>query len=1027
MNHRFRPKTFWLLLIFGIGLIAVSASGQYFGRNKVQYERFDFKVMSTEHFDIYFYPEKREAALQAARMAERWYARLSRIFNHQLKGRQPLILYASSPDFQQTTAIPGILGEGTGGVTEMFKRRIVLPLGVSLAESDHVIGHELVHAFQFDITAQAHPRSASATPAVFRLPLWFIEGLAEYLSIGPVDPNTAMWMRDVTRREELPGVKKLENPMRYFPYRYGQSLWAYITGRWGDGTVPRLMRAVSTAGDYEMAIKKVLDVSLDTLSEDWHKSMEEAFLPLKELTETPERSSRLLIKGSEKSRVNVSPSLSPDGDLIVFLSSRDLFSIDMYLADAKTGKIQRRLIKTAIDPHFDSLQFIKSSGCWDERGERFIFGAVIKGQPVLTMIDVREGRTLKEMKFPHLGEIFSPTWSPDGRYIGFTALVNGLTDIFIYDLETEVLKRMTDDPFADLFPVWSPDGRSIAFVTDRFSTDLSILSIGDYDLALLDVETGRIERLSGFRKAKHINPQWSTDGKSLYFISDPNGIPNVFRLEMESREISQVTNLFTGVSGIMGLSPALSVAKKSGRLAYCLFEEASYSIYSIESEDVLVGQKALSQFGEIKPSLLPPRKKAEGEVLGLLQNPVFGLPEERFYPVSDYKPKLKLDYISQPSLAVGVDRFGTFAGGGIALYFSDMLGFHNLVAMGQVSSRFEDSAFLVGYQNSRSRLNWGAVAQRIPYVTGGFSRTLGEVFGEPAIIDREYIFRQINYQVSAFAFYPFNQVRRFEISTGYALIDFQRDVYTRAISLIDGYELIRDRQKLDAPSSIHFGFASTALVYDSSFFGATSPILGQAYRFEFTPYQGNIDFNTVLADYRRYLMPVRPFTLAFRVLHYGRYGKNAEDDRLYPLFLGYETLVRGYNISSFSFEEIYDAEDPFDYSWLFGSKLLVANLELRFPLFQVLGIGRGYYGIFPVDFIAFFDAGVAWWSSDYDADGVSDKAWFLEDGNRELVRSTGVGLRTNLFGVIILGVHYVKPLDRPNRDWYFQVTLTPGF
>ena len=200
-KRRFRPITFILLLILGVGMTFSPINAQYFGRNKVQYETFDFKIMRTEHFDIYFYPEKKEAVQQAARMAERWYARLSRVFNHQLKGRQPLILYSSSPDFQQTSTIPSILGEGTGGVTEMMKRRIVLPLGVSLAESDHVIGHELVHAFQFDITSEDAPRYAGASSMAMRVPLWFIEGLAEYLSIGPVDAHTAMWMRDATHRQ----------------------------------------------------------------------------------------------------------------------------------------------------------------------------------------------------------------------------------------------------------------------------------------------------------------------------------------------------------------------------------------------------------------------------------------------------------------------------------------------------------------------------------------------------------------------------------------------------------------------------------------------------------------------------------------------------------------------------------------------------------------------------------------------------------------------------------------------------------
>src|SRR4051812_44063735 len=202
---------------------AAPASAQYFGRNKVQYKKLDFQVLKTEHFDIYFYPEEREGIDIAARMAERWHARLERLLAHQLRGRQPLVLYASHPDFEQTNAIQGELGEGTGGVTEPGRRRIVLPLGGPLTDTDHVIGHELVHAFQFDITtrADAPPGQNGAE----RLPLWFIEGMAECLSLGPVDPNTAMWLRDAVRgsadskraKEKLPAIQDLDNP-KYFPY-----------------------------------------------------------------------------------------------------------------------------------------------------------------------------------------------------------------------------------------------------------------------------------------------------------------------------------------------------------------------------------------------------------------------------------------------------------------------------------------------------------------------------------------------------------------------------------------------------------------------------------------------------------------------------------------------------------------------------------------------------------------------------------------------------------------------------------------
>src|SRR5687767_14394739 len=167
-------------------LLPAGAQAQYFGRNKVQYRDLDFQVLKTEHFEIYYYPEEQAAVALAARLAERWYARLVRILGHHFSGPQPLILYASHPHFEQTNVLGGLIGESTGGVTEVLKRRIVLPFAGPLRETDHVLGHELVHAFQFDMTGQG-TLSPGNVPAALRMPLWFIEGMAEYLSLGRVD------------------------------------------------------------------------------------------------------------------------------------------------------------------------------------------------------------------------------------------------------------------------------------------------------------------------------------------------------------------------------------------------------------------------------------------------------------------------------------------------------------------------------------------------------------------------------------------------------------------------------------------------------------------------------------------------------------------------------------------------------------------------------------------------------------------------------------------------------------------------
>src|SRR5437660_96833 len=491
--------------------LAAPAGAQYFGRNKVQYKKLDFQVLKTEHFDIYFYPDEREGIDIAARMAERWHARYERLLAHALRGRQPLVLYASHPDFEQTNAIEGELGEGTGGVTEPLRRRIVLPLGGPLSDTDHVIGHELVHAFQFDITT--NPNAPPGQNGAERLPLWFIEGMAEYLSLGPVDPNTAMWLRDAARQEKLPSIDDLDNP-KYFPYRWGQAFWAYVGGRFGDQVVRQMLSLAAAAGDVNVAIKRVTGLTTKELSSDWQAAIRRAYEPVLASTTAPGEAGRMVIKATDLTDLNVGPSISPDGRWLAFLSSRSFFSIDLYIADAANGKVVRKLTSTATDPHYSSIQFIYSAGAWDAASKRIAIATVAGGRPALAIFDAQSGDKQREETIPDVDEILNPTWAPDGHAVCFTGMSAGLTDLYIYDLTASSLRRLTNDPFADLQPAWSPDGKRIAFATDRFSSNLQTLSIGSFRLALVDPESGRVEQVRAFTDGKNINPQWSPDASA---------------------------------------------------------------------------------------------------------------------------------------------------------------------------------------------------------------------------------------------------------------------------------------------------------------------------------------------------------------------------------------------------------------------------------------------------------------------------------------------------------------------------------
>jgi len=1025
------PSRRWsgLLLLALLAGLTTPAAAQYFGRNKVQYESFDFQVLQTEHFDIHYYPEMRDAALLAGRMAERWYARLSRLLGHELGSRQPLIMYANHPHFEQTNALSGELGESTGGVTEVFKRRMVLPFAAGLKDTDHVLGHELVHAFQFDITGQGGNVQAGQFPGALRLPLWFIEGMAEYLTQGRDDPHTAMWMRDQTRAK-LPTILELGDAYRWFPYRYGQAVWAYLAGRYGDEIVGRLLQTAGRSNDPELAMSRILGADLRELSEQWHHALQETYEPLVDVTDAPSTYGTLVFGSDDV--LNTAPAISPDGSRIAFISSRDLFSLDVYIGDLATGKIVRKLTRTAVDPHFESLQFISSAGAWSPDGEQFILAGVSRGRPILSVIDVASGNHVREIRLPELGEIFTPAWSPDGRKIAFSALAGGLSDLFVYDLEREQLNRLTNDPFGDLQPVWSPDGRTLAWVTDRFTTNLQRLEYGEYQIGLYDVTSGASRQVPGFPTGKHLNPQWSADGASLFFIGDQNGVSNVYRVRLEDGALRQVTNLYTGISGITPTSPALSVAQNTDRAVMSVFTEGNTALYLVTDPAVLEGQDVRAPFATTSPQVLPPVEPIADQLAAMFADARTGLPDTAEFFSKRYGAGLSLDYIAQPQLAVGTGAYGTYVGAGAALYWSDMLGNRNLTTALQVNGGYKDITAILGYTNLRRRVNWGVFVTQVPYLASYYGYSEDFSGGQPLLLEQNYRFRQTNRDLTGVLAYPLNRAQRLEFSAGLRDIRFDAEIKTIVRDYVTGAKL--DEFTESVPTGlpgITTGIASTALVYDQSLYGATGPILGQRYRLELSTSLGDLNYLGVLADYRRYVVPVRPFTLAGRIMHFGRYGSGGESGVLRELNIGYPGLVRGYSDNSFELRDCGpNPSFPTDpdlcplYTRLLGSRFVMTNVELRFPLLGALGVGSGYYGFLPIEVVLFTDAGLAYWGSDLDYTSPDDRPFFF-GGDRYPLVSSGVGARINLLGFAIIELDYAYAFQR--ERWIWQFGFVPGF
>ena len=994
-----------VLSALAVVLCAASAHAQYFGRNKVHYDRLEFRVLRTDHFDVHYYDEETEAAGHAARMAERWYTRFSTLLNHQFNDRQVLVLYASHPHFTQTNLTARSPGEGVGGFTERIRSRIAMPFAAGLGETDHVLGHEIAHAFQIDIAKRAKQNA-------FALPGWFIEGMAEFLSLGPANAHTAMWLRDAALHDALPSLSQLDNP-RFFPYRFGHALWSYLAMRFGDDIVGRVLRANGRKVIARLEALTGLDER--SLTRDWHASIRVATgVPLDGIV--PGRT--IVTARDRHTRLNVAPAIDPDGSRIMFLSERDRLSLDLYMADASTGSIVRRIVGTAADPHFDSLQYIHSAGAWDPSGRRFAFAALGSGQPVLSIVDVASGSRTDHV-LASLGEIYNPSWSPDGARVVFSALQGGLSDLFVFTTATRTVDRLTKDAFADLHPAWSPDGRSIAFATDRFTSTLDALEFGALRIAIFDVSTGEIRPLAPERaRVKQINPQWAPDGEQLYFVSDRTGVSNVYRARLDDGELHQVTATRGGVTGITATSPAIAVAARSGSLAYSVYRNGRYEIRTLGAAAAMAGHAIDSQRGFMGSGTLA--AATNSAVSQMLIDPVNGLPAVNSFQPAAYDDRLRLESVSQPYLGASTgNTFGGALRASFGLSFGDMLKDRQLHSLFRVGTDVDDFAAQVGYMNRRHRLNWGMTAGFMPSRFFGARRSIER---DGALVTRETTSLRYAHSWGALsARYSLNRSQRVEFGAGVRRTGFEWQRFRRVLDSVAHEELSREAQELSAGRPIHLAEAHAAFVHDTAVFGPTGPILGQRYRFEIEPAFGGLRFADVRLDYRRYFIPLRPFTLAARIEHVGRYGPGAADSRLTPLVYGLQTLVRGYDLRSFAADECgVGATTCSMMDELTGSRFALLNLELRAPVAGLLS--RSFdYGSLPIEALAFIDAGFLWTTSPA-RDAVTHRRALEFDR----FRSVGAGARLNIGG-IIFEITAAKPFDRRSNGWRTSFLLRPGF
>ena len=823
-----------LLIAVMAAVAPAAAQAQFgsFGQNKIQYRDFDWFVLQGDHVDVYYYPAAESIARTALAYAEASYDTLSRRFNHAIEARIPLIVYASHTDFEQTNIIPFVPPEGVLGLTEFMKGRVTLPFRGSYSEFRHTLRHELVHVFQLSMMARLaaiHPRTRGAAP-----PLWWTEGMAEFLS-SPQETRDDMVLRDLTMRGGLPSVSQLGLVGSAVVYPIGGDLHHFLAKRYGDWRINLMYETLWKYDSFEAALHGVYGVSADRLTEEWHYELRRRYYPTISTLRPLGLTGREVAPQSLKA---IPLSLRDRRREVAFMSPRSGYT-NIYRKPLDGAAEQEVMVEGERSPEFESLHPFSSR--LDSRNGILIFSTKHGDRDALVLWDVERNRVAGRYQFVSLVGIMSPAWSPSGDRIAFSGLSRGgISDLYLLELSSGALTRITDDPYEDLDPAWLGDGVSLVFSSDRAAGGAD----GAVNLYRVALDTRQVRPLTR-GKWRDETPRWDADAGRIIFSSDRAGSFDVYSIDTlgAGRRETRVEGAIFDPSPLQG----------DRRILASVFSGLSWSTFAISPDSA-----ALTEVFAMRADSSLNTAWAWAE----LSDPRAQAASSRRY---------RREYSLDVAAGGGGATPGYGASQGAQLVVSDLLGDHLLASsfsmygstdFGDLLSNINADVF---YLNQAQRLNWGVGAFR-----------LAGVFLEQ---DFRQLYREQTAGVYGTLRYPFSRFTRFEGQTRLEYSD--RDDFNNP--------LIRGPRQREGVLASNF----LSLVRDNALWLGTGPIDGTRWNMTagvvsdithgvFENWVGSV-------DYRRYMRTSMQSAVAVRAYAYA-----SEGTRPRAVAIGGSWLLRGY-------------------------------------------------------------------------------------------------------------------------------------
>lgn len=1069
-----------VLFVFLILLLGATSIHAQFGRNKVQYKGFTWYYIQTKHFDVYFNKEGMKVVEFAANVAEHALQQIQGTLHYKINNRIPLVLYTSQNDFQETNVIDQYLPEGVGGFTELFKNRVVVPFTGEYEAFRHVIHHELVHAVMNDMYYGGSIQNIIANSTAVQFPLWFGEGLCEFNSIG-WNTEEDMFMRDAAINEYLPDISQMGG---YFAYRGGQAVFYYIAETYGREKIGELMNTIKGRGSVEAGFEAAIGLKIKDLNERFEKWIKNKYWPDVDKFEYPEDFAKQLTDHEKDGGFyNVRPALSPRGDKIAFISNRD-FYFDVYLMNAMDGEVTKKIIQGNRTADFEELNILTPGMVWSPDGKYIAIAAKSDGFDVIYKINA-ETEDIEELPFQFDG-IGTIDWSPNGKYLAIAGQNAEKADIFVYDFETEELTNITNDVYSDSDPAWMDDSERIVFSSDRdtilvlgMSADEVKMYEHNYsqlDLYLLQVGENEVTRLTDLPLSNEISPVTTGTRDDILFISDVNGINNIYRKRIVLHD-TDTTDAVTKLpqkpitNSMNGLSQ-LSLSEDGKKMTFTAMHEAAYNIFIINNPFQPKTERETIPLTGYMKKLLQRRSIVEENIDDTLFVDVM-IPEGLFEDDS-----VEVDIVEETTEdSTQEDSFEFYSGSVIdSTAYSDSveINFENFV-FGQDDYEIPDTSketknenFLLtdnlddegNYKVNKYKINF---TPDIIYANAGYSTFYGllgttvlsfsDLLGNHRLIGMTslqidlknsdyglayyYLPNRLDIGVQGFHTARFLYIQkdrnidlyRFRNFGGMVSATYPFDRFDRldfGLSLLfTSAENLDDTLRDDSQNA--FLIPSISYVHDNTIWGYTSPIDGSRYRFDFMANPiidaDEYGFYSFTGDYRNYNRFWYDYSFVYR-FSFG-YSGGANPQRF---FLG---GIENWINRKWATGEI-PLEEPSDFAFLsaalplrgyyyseqIGSRYWLTNFELRFPLIRYL-----VSGALPILFqnilgVAFVDAGTAW------SDDSKLQLFHHNEKNtfttKDLLIGTGLGARMYfLYFLLRFDVAWSYDLDHFSKPIYY--------